>query len=123
LRDHGRIRLLGFVVMPDHVHVALALQEGWTLPQVMHSFKRHAAKQINAQAVAVGNRSHESLWQAGYHDHYLRDRRDFMKRLDYMHDNPRRAGLAEQAEDYPFSTAHPMYSAEIDWAWVVGAPP
>ena len=121
LRDQGRIRLLGFVVMPDHVHVALALREGWTLPQVMHSWKRHSAHQIRAR-VAVENRSHQedALWQAGYHDHRLRDRRDFLRRLEYMHDNPRRSGLVNEAAAYPFSTAHPDYQQEIDWAWLDG---
>jgi 8-amino-7-oxononanoate synthase len=137
LRDAGRIRLLGFVVMPDHVHLALALCSPWTLPQIMHSWKRHASRLIRSRIVgadcirdasqapvAVRNRSHrteaDQLWQSGYHDHLLRDRADFDKRLEYMHDNPRRKGLSAHAEDYPFSTAHPDYRDEIDWAWLEG---
>jgi REP element-mobilizing transposase RayT len=138
LRDEGRIRLLGFVVMADHLHVALALKEGWTLAQVMHSLKRHSSRQILllvgadcirdrvGKEVAVENRSHNdqrsggSLWQDGYHDNLLRDRCEFEKRLDYMHDNPRRSGLVERAEEYPFSTAHPDYAQEIDWTWLEG---
>ena len=70
-------------------------------------------------------RSHgdrEGLWQSGYHDHLLRDRRDLEKRLAYMHDNPVRKGLVKAAEEWPFSTAHPDYQNEIDWAWLEGVP-
>jgi 8-amino-7-oxononanoate synthase len=130
LRDQGRIRLLGFVVMPDHVHVAFALRDEYKLSEVMQSFKRHTSREIHhlvgtnsirdSRPVASETRSDEKLWQAGFHDHRLRDREDFEKRLAYMHDNPRRAKLATSAEQYPFSTAHPDYQGEIDWAWMEG---
>jgi putative transposase len=132
LRDQGRIRLLGFVIMPDHLHVAFALQsdasrrgrrshemqasghEGSTLAEVMHSLKSYTAHKLREHGVQ------SPVWQDGYHDHLLRDRRDFERRLEYMHDNPVRRGLVAHAEDYPFSTAHPDYQQEIDWAWVEG---
>jgi REP element-mobilizing transposase RayT len=122
LRDEGRIRLLGFVVMPDHVHVAMALREDWTLAQVMQSFKRHTSRQIQQLAVGANSiRDHEhAVWQPGYYDTLLRDDRDFEARLVYMHENPVRKGLAREAQEFQFSTAHPDYAKEIDWAWVRG---
>jgi len=136
LRDQGRIRLLGFVVMPDHVHVALALRSRQecrsherredcgsgipvaTLAEVMKSLKGFTSRRLH-QVCGI----EPPIWQDGYHDHLLRDRRDFEKRLEYMHDNPRRLGLAKTAEEYPFSTAHPDYRHEIDWAWLEGVAP
>ena len=47
LRNEGRIRLLGFVIMPDHAHVALALCNNRGLEQVMHSWKRYSSRIIN----------------------------------------------------------------------------
>jgi len=134
LRDQEKIRLLGFVVMPDHVHVALALREGWTLERVMQSFKRHTSRQIHRsysvgancirdphmEKVATESRSYEALWQHSYHDHLLRDRTDFEKRLAYMHDNPVRKGMVRHGQDYHYSTAHADYQNEIDWAWLEG---
>ena len=141
LRDEGRIRLLGFVVMPDHLHVALALRSRAearshnsqlaensgvacgsdllvvTLAEVMRSLKGFTGRRLTKELGLPA-----PLWQDGYHDHLLRERRDFDKRLDYLHDNPRRCGLVERAEQYPFSTAHPDYAKEIDWEWIEGAP-
>ncbi|MGD0649877.1 MAG: aminotransferase class I/II-fold pyridoxal phosphate-dependent enzyme [Verrucomicrobiia bacterium] len=134
LRDQGRIRLLGFVIMPDHIHVAFALRYAgsrrgrrshgigvpvsgscWTLAKVMHALKSFTAHKLRQQlGVPI------PIWQDGYHDHLLCDRRDFEQRLAYMHDNPVRKGLVKSAEEYPFSTAHPDYQNEIDRAWLEG---
>ena len=139
LRDEGRIRLLGFVVMPDHAHVALALRSRQecrshgkveaqsdcgsdipvaTLAEVMKSLKGFTSRRLHE---ACG--FEPPIWQNGYHDHLLRDQTDFENRLEYMHDNPRRLGLVKTAEEYPFSTAHPDYCHDIDWAWLEGVAP
>ncbi len=136
LRDQGRIRLLGFVVMPDHVHAAFALRSRQecrshsapsqapmlsgsdipvaTLPEIMRAWKGYARHEIRRKV------DPDFCWQDGYYDTLLRDRHDFEEHLDYMHDNPRRKGLVGSAEKYPFSTAHPDYEKEIDWAWLEG---
>jgi 8-amino-7-oxononanoate synthase len=123
LRDQGRIRLLGFVVMPDHLHLAFALRRDGrsdlpvaTLADVMKSFKSYTSRQIHQLA---GN--DDPIWQPGYYETLLRDRRDFESRLDYMHANPVRKGLVRFDHEYPHSTAHPDYQKEIDWAWLEGA--
>jgi 8-amino-7-oxononanoate synthase len=121
LREQGRIQLLGFVIMPDHVHVALALREGFTLADIMRLFKRRTSRQIHVLAVGANCiRDRQVLWQDGYYDHLLRDRNDFQTRLTYMHDNPSRAGLVKHAAEYPFSTAHPDCQRDIDWGWFEG---
>ena len=117
LREGGRIRLLGFVVMPDHVHLAFALKENQSLDRVMKSFKSYTGMRIGK---ILGVRP---LWQEGYYDHALRDMKDFESRLNYMHDNPVRKGLAERRECYEYSTAHPRFSQLVDWAWVAAIKP
>ncbi|MCG3150549.1 MAG: 8-amino-7-oxononanoate synthase [Verrucomicrobiae bacterium] len=138
LRDEGRIRLLGFVIMPDHVHVALALQSRQecrshnsttdanecgsdipvaTLAEVMKSWKGFTSRQLQLSCGMEG-----PVWQDGYYDHLLRDRRDFETRLDYMHENPCRGGLVQFPHEFRFSTAHPDYENEIDWNWMEGIP-
>lgn len=128
LRDRGWVRLLGFVVMPDHVHVALALREGETLSQVVQLFKRHSCRQLELagleEAIAGPLRGQtrkraafKILWESSHHADRLRDKHDFPKKLQHMHENPARKGLGTQDGGYAFSTAHPDYEKEIDWAW------
>ena len=113
LRDARRIRLLGFVVMPDHLHVAIALEPGHGLPEVVRALKSYTARHINRELGRSG-----PVWQPQYYDHALRDRRDFLARLAYMHANPVRRGLVSTPELYELSTAHPRFAGDIDWAWV-----
>ena len=65
--DGERYRLLAWVVMPNHVHV---LFEIWKtpLPEVVQSWKRHTATQINRLLGRTG-----TLWQAEYWDRFMRD--------------------------------------------------
>ena len=37
-----------------------------------------------------------------------------------MHENPVRKGMVQIPQEYPYSTAHPDYEGEIDWAWLEG---
>jgi len=45
----------------------------------------------------------EPLWQDGYHERVLRDEETTRQVIDYMLNNPVRAGLVQNAIDYPFS--------------------
>jgi REP element-mobilizing transposase RayT len=141
LQDHGAIRLMGFVVMPDHLHAAFVLEPLESragarsyehnqaqadtvgaasrprpgLAAVMRRFKSYTARKIND---LLGRK--RPLWQSGYRDHLIRDRKDFETRLSYMHGNPLRKELAQFEHEYEFSTANPKYSRLIDWAWLDG---
>lgn len=114
-RDAGWWRILGFAVMPDHYHLAMALGEAKDLSYVMYSIDRFTATQMNKLLGRTG-----SLWEEGFYDHAIRDRRDFDDILEYIHSNPVAAGLAEDIASWPFSTASPTYEGEIDWEWLGG---
>jgi REP element-mobilizing transposase RayT len=115
LRDAGRIRLLGYVVMPDHLHAAIALEPGHDLAGVVRSLKSYTGRSINLQLGRSG-----AVWQPQYYDHAFRDREDFLRRLAYLHANPVRDGLVEAPELYELSTAHPDNAGDIDWEWIDG---
>ena len=51
------------MVMPDHVHAVIKLGEQQTLAKVLHSIKRHTAREINKHLSRRG-----TLWQKGYTD-------------------------------------------------------
>jgi REP element-mobilizing transposase RayT len=109
-RDHGRIWLLPYVVMDDHFHFLFMLREGRTLATIMHSLKSYTSHAINKLYRRQG-----PFWQPGYHDHAIRDRRDFWNHVHYTHNNPVRCGWVERPEDYAWSTAHPSRHRDVDW--------
>ncbi len=88
--DAIRYRLVAWCVMPNHVHVVLERSGGNELPEILHSWKSYTAKQINKILGADGQ-----LWETEYYDHLIRDEKDLQAQIEYIVDNPRRAGLKD----------------------------
>ena len=45
------------------------------------------------------------VWMREYWDRYIRDDRHFAATVDYIHQNPVKAGLTRRSEDWPWSSA------------------
>ena len=45
------------------------------------------------------------FWQREYFDRFIRDDEHYRKAVEYIHNNPVKAGLVPQAEDWPYSSA------------------
>lgn len=45
------------------------------------------------------------IWHREYWDRYIRDNHHFQQAVDYIHQNPVKAGLIAKAEDWPYSSA------------------
>lgn len=97
-----KVNSLAFVVMPDHLHWLLALQNGYSLSKVMQQVKGGSAFQIQKIRRERGLLdTNESLWQHGYYDHALRKEEDLQKFARYIVANPLRAGIVDKIADYP----------------------
>jgi REP element-mobilizing transposase RayT len=92
-----RYDLIAFVVMPNHVHILIRVQEGWALGKIVQSWKSFTGKRLIA-AHGVG-------WMREYWDRFIRDERHFAAAVAYIHNNPVKAGLVQCAEDWPWSSA------------------
>lgn len=88
----GRSHSYAWVVMPDHVHWMMELRSG-TLATCMNIFKSRSSRLMGRGRI----------WQPGYHDHALRDGESLAHVARYIVGNPIRAGLAEQAGQYPYA--------------------
>ena len=95
--DRGNINSLAFVVMPDHMHCLVQLNEATNLSKLMASVKSWSALQVRK----AGKISNENIWQRGYHDHALRSDEDIQSVARYITANPLRAGLVEDIGKYP----------------------
>ena len=93
-QELGLAESLAWVVMPDHFHWLCVLRKG-SLARLMQRVKSRSAIAVNR-----ANQSKSALWQAGYHDHALRDDEDITDIARYIVANPVRAGLVEEIGDY-----------------------
>jgi REP element-mobilizing transposase RayT len=85
--------------MPDHLHLVLTPRAA-ELSDVMRNLKSFCAKQIRD---TTGNRG--PLWQSGFHDRAARNEAQYRIAIEYVHQNPVKAGLVESAEDWEYSSA------------------
>jgi len=98
--DGQRYRLLAWVIMPNHVHVLIETFTGYLLDKVIHSWKSYTANEANKRLGRSGR-----FWYREYFDRYIRDERHFGNVVRYIHHNPVKAGLVEEAVDWPYSSA------------------
>ena len=86
---------LAWVVMPDHFHWLVELQDS-TLAKLMLATKSRSARAINVHFGRSGQR-----WQKGFHDRAIRREEDLLTAARYVVANPLRAGLVRRVGDYP----------------------
>ena len=104
-----RYDLIAWVVMPNHVHLLVRVYEGVPLGKVVQSWKSYTGKKIRGMMEdgrAGARRAQEDgVWMREYWDRYIRDEDHFDAVVRYIHDNPVKAGLVAEAEDWPWSSA------------------
>lgn len=93
--DQKYYLLVAAVIMPDHVHLILKPISGNSLSRIMQGIKGATAKKIN-----VIRNTHGPLWQSESFDRILRNDRELQEKLQYMADNPLKAGLISPREIY-----------------------
>lgn len=90
------IKIICYVLMPDHLHCQFQLLEQSSLPQVVKQFKGSTAYSLNKKL------NIKNVWQKGYYDHNIRNEKDLIKQARYIVANPLRAGLVNNIGDYPY---------------------
>ena len=80
VRRSFRLCVYGYVVMPEHVHLLLNEPQRGTLADVLKSLKQGVSRRL------IGDAEH--FWQKRYYDFNIRNERQFVEKLRYIHRNP-----------------------------------
>ena len=89
--------VIGYVVMPEHVHLLLSEPE-----EAMLSRALQALKQSVARTLAL--RARQPFWQARYYDFNVWSGRKRIEKLRYIHRNPVRRGLVQDPGEWQWSS-------------------
>jgi REP element-mobilizing transposase RayT len=96
-----------FAVMPNHVHVLL-------MPQIPPSQLLHGLNGVTARdANLLLDRTGEPFWQRESYDHWVRNKDEWARIRAYIENNPVKAGLVNQPEEYLWSSAHTNWHARV----------
>ena len=74
--------------MPNHVHVLIEVNEGWSLSRIMHGWRSYTANEANRILGRTGK-----FWMEEYYDRYIRNDNHLQKTINYILNNPANAGL------------------------------
>jgi putative transposase len=110
LRKHAAI-CVGFVVMLDHLHAVIWFSEEHKISAFMEDWKTFTSSAISViyerefpkYSAAAGQGS--TVWQSKYYDFNIHSDEKLREKLDYMHNNPVRAGLVREMCEWPWSSA------------------
>lgn len=98
--DGERYRLVAWCVMPNHVHVMAEINDGFRLGNIVASWKQFSARMANRHLRRTG-----PFWQVDYFDRYIRTDKHYAVAVQYIEDNPVRAGLVTIAKPWRWSSA------------------
>jgi putative transposase len=102
VRRRLQIRIYGYVIMPEHVHMLVSEPDCASLAGFMQLLKTKVSVQARkAQKRAAGD---EPFWQTRYFDHNVRNHAGFVTQLRYIHRNPVKRGLCNAPEDWQWSS-------------------
>jgi putative transposase len=88
-------RLHALVVMPDHLHWLALVPPSTDLRHTVTHWKRYVA------------RLHGVVWQRDFFEHRLRASERGREKLEYLRQNPVRAGLVKTPCDWPYFWSWP----------------
>ncbi|MGJ8725228.1 MAG: transposase [Roseibacillus sp.] len=90
--DGEKYFLGDYVIMPNHVHVLVIPLGENILHQIVGAWKGFSSRQMNQKEGRSG-----ALWQRESFDHAVRTERQLQRFVDYIADNPLKAGLSPES--------------------------
>src|SRR5579862_3428704 len=98
--------LLGYVVMPEHVHLLLSEPERENLALVLQMLKQMVSTKLRT---GTG-----PFWQERYYDFNVWSEKKQVEKLRYLHRNPVKRGLVAHPEDWRWSSFRHYATGEED---------
>ena len=94
--------VVGYVVMPEHVHLLISEPAEGDVALLMKVLKQRAARRFLARK--NGNEQSLHFWQKRFYDFNVWSRRKEVEKLRYIHRNPVMRGLVTSPEMWRWSS-------------------
>lgn len=131
VRRWYNLQVIGYVVMPEHVHLLLSEPECSSLAVALQMLKQISSRKLHKMGVhrmggprfrpllakrgvaKGGEQVAQPVWQKRYYDFNVFSDHKRIEKLRYMHRNPVKRGLVEKPEDWKWSS-HCHYLTGIE---------
>lgn len=116
VRTKYNFKVVGYVVMPEHVHLLISEPSQGTPSTVMQVLKQRVSRrlrqrkrrrnpgQLRLWSGGISGNGLRSFWQRRFHDFNVFTSKKKNEKLHYMHMNPVKRRLVEHPRDWPWSS-------------------
>ena len=114
VRDRYGFSLVGFVVMPEHIHLLISEPAKGTPSTVIQVLKQRVSRRLRRKKprpagqlsllFAADDASLPRFWQRRFYDFNVWSLKKRVEKLHYMHMNPVKRGLVPEAKLWPWSS-------------------
>lgn len=103
-RTKHAFKLLGYVFMPEHVHLVMHPPDGMKLGLVIREIKSRTAIKYFRRFPTARRTDRHVFWLPRCYDHNCRNEEVVREKVRYCHDNPVRRGLVAKPGDWLWSS-------------------
>ena len=114
VRDRYGFSLVGFVLMPEHVHLLISEPLKGTPSTVIQVLKQRVSRRLRRRKPVLdkqlkltfhqGDTAVSRFWQRRFYDFNVWSLKKRVEKLHYMHMNPLKRGLVTHPKDWPWSS-------------------
>ena len=114
VRDRYGFSLVGYVIMPEHIHLLVSEPAKGTPSTVIQVLKQRVSRRLRRKrrapagqlslVFACGDESLPRFWQRRFYDFNVRSLKKRVEKLHYMHMNPLKRKLVDHPKDWPWSS-------------------
>jgi len=129
VRARHHFQLIGYVVMPEHVHLLLSEPERGSPSKVLQVLKQGVSRALrkrprkssSAQLTlrfAPAQPGAPAFWQRRFYDFNVWSEKKLKEKLDYMHRNPVERKLVLHPQDWAWSSWSHYEKRETGLIWI-----
>ena len=123
LSTNNYVNIYAFVIMSNHLHVLWQILSPHRIDTIVHSFKSYTANQLSVllneeqrESFRVKKADRETqIWKKGSLSVEITTPKFLEQKMNYIHDNPRRAGLRKDNIDYKYCSYKSYYNGKVEF--------
>ena len=99
------------VILPDHFHVIITPKYPDDYPHIIRTIKQHFSRYCPEIDIAHIHQSwsrekkgYSLVWQKRFYEHTIRNEKDLIEKMQYMHNNPVKHGYIDEVDKWEYSS-------------------
>jgi len=129
LKNDGRVDIYAFVIMDNHLHLIWQVLADLQIEDVQRDFLKFTAQQIKKDLktnhpevlelfrVNAKDRAYQ-FWERNALSIEIWSNKVFKQKMNYIHQNPVKAGICAEPQDYKYSSAKFYLTGEDEWGFL-----